>query len=121
MQKYADRESWSKQHGIRTLEVQMQQQMKLFRSQRNFYIVGFTLFLCLVNKRLLELILENSTMEEEVFDKNEGQNFAFIKGKFEEIKTTADIFKKENIIFEEKCSQLKLEIKRLNQLQEAKK
>ena len=41
----------------------MQQQMRLFRAQRNFYIVGFTLFLCLVIKRLLELIIANDNIE----------------------------------------------------------
>ena len=51
-------------------------------------------------------------LQEEVFNKNEDQDSEFLKGKLEETKTTADIFKKENIIFEEKCSQLKLEIKR---------
>ena len=48
------------QSGMRTLDVQMQHQMRLFRAQRNFYIVGFTLFLCLVIRRLLGLILSNA-------------------------------------------------------------
>ena len=59
------------------------------------------------NKNIYLLILQ-----EEAFNKNVGQDSEFLKGKLVEIKTTADIFKKENIIFEEKCSQLKLEIKR---------
>ena len=45
------------------MQLQMQQQMRLFRAQRNFYIVGFTLFLCLVIKRLLELIIANDNVE----------------------------------------------------------
>ena len=45
------------------MQLQMQQQMRLFRAQRNFYIVGFTLFLCLVIKRLLELIIANDNIE----------------------------------------------------------
>ena len=51
------------QHGESSLQLQMQQQMRLFRAQRNFYIVGFTLFLCLVIKRLLELIIANDNIE----------------------------------------------------------
>ena len=49
--------------GTRTLDFQIQQQMKLFRSQRNFYIVGFTLFLCLVIRKLLGLILLNAEIQ----------------------------------------------------------
>ena len=51
------------QHGEGSLQLQMQQQMRLFRAQRNFYIVGFTLFLCLVIKKLLELIIANDNIE----------------------------------------------------------
>ena len=43
----------------------MQHQMRLFRAQRNFYIVGFTLFLCLVIRRLLGLISSNDTLQVE--------------------------------------------------------
>ena len=53
----------SSQHGAGTLTLQMQHQMRLFRAQRNFYIVGFTLFLCLVIKRLLQLIITNDNIE----------------------------------------------------------
>ena len=49
--------------GTQTLDFQIQQQMKLFRAQRNFYIVGFTLFLCLVIKKLLGLILLNAEIQ----------------------------------------------------------
>merc|ERR1712187_842036 len=38
------------------LDTQMQMHMRLFRAQRNFYIAGFALFLCLVIKRLVGLI-----------------------------------------------------------------
>ena len=55
------------QHGMRTLQLEMQQQMRMFRAQRNFYIVGFALFLSLVIKRLLELILINYALEESSF------------------------------------------------------
>merc|ERR1712156_270758 len=63
MQKYADKDSAVKESGVRTLDVQMQHQMRLFRAQRNFYIVGFTLFLCLVIRRLLALISSNDTLQ----------------------------------------------------------
>ena len=53
----------SSQHGAGTLTLQMQHQMRLFRAQRNFYIVGFTLFLCLVIRRLLGLISSNDTLQ----------------------------------------------------------
>merc|ERR1712156_161265 len=66
MQKYADKDSAVKESGMRTLDVQMQHQMKLFRAQRNFYIVGFTLFLCLVIRRLLGLILSNAQTQREL-------------------------------------------------------
>ena len=49
--------------GMKTLELEMMQQMKLFRSQRNFYIVGFTLFLSLVIKRLLQLVVSNDDLQ----------------------------------------------------------
>lgn len=38
------------------LDAEMQTNMRLFRAQRNFYISGFALFLCLVIKRLASLI-----------------------------------------------------------------
>jgi len=62
MQKYAQRDE-SVKHGAGTLTLQMQHQMRLFRAQRNFYIVGFTLFLCLVIRRLLALISSNDTLQ----------------------------------------------------------
>merc|ERR1719347_1821216 len=37
----------------------MQMHMRLFRAQRNFYIAGFALFLCLVIKRLVELFMKD--------------------------------------------------------------
>ncbi len=39
--------------------------MRLFRAQRNFYISGFALFLCLVIKRLVGLISTSATLEAE--------------------------------------------------------
>jgi len=38
------------------LDSELQHSMKLFRAQRNFYIAGFALFLCLVIRRLVILI-----------------------------------------------------------------
>lgn len=38
------------------LDVEMQQHMRLFRAQRNFYISGFSLFLWVVLQRLMTLI-----------------------------------------------------------------
>lgn len=38
------------------LDAEMQQSMKMFRAQRNFYIAGFALFLWLVIRRLVTLI-----------------------------------------------------------------
>ena len=63
MQKFAARDQAMKESGMKSLQMEMQQQMKLFRSQRNFYIVGFTLFLCLVIKRLLELVVANNSLQ----------------------------------------------------------
>jgi B-cell receptor-associated protein 31 len=37
--------------------------MKLFRSQRNFYIAGFALFLCLVLRRLVTLISNQAQLQ----------------------------------------------------------
>lgn len=36
--------------------------MKLFRAQRNFYIAGFALFLCLVLKRMIMLLSTQATL-----------------------------------------------------------
>lgn len=44
------------------LEVAMQEQMRLFRAQRNFYISGFALFLCLVIRRLVLLISNQAAL-----------------------------------------------------------
>lgn len=38
------------------LNVGMQHSMRLFRAQRNFYISGFAIFLCMVIRRLVSLI-----------------------------------------------------------------
>lgn len=55
MRKYSgdvDPKHESHQH----LDAEMQVNMRLFRAQRNFYISGFALFLCLVIRRLSSLI-----------------------------------------------------------------
>ncbi|KAJ8675160.1 hypothetical protein QAD02_010946 [Eretmocerus hayati] len=44
------------EHGHQHLDAEMQGNMRLFRAQRNFYISGFALFLCLVIRRLVILI-----------------------------------------------------------------
>lgn len=40
----------------------MQHSMRLFRSQRNFYISGFSIFLVLVIRRLIVLISTQATL-----------------------------------------------------------
>lgn len=44
------------------LDAEMQGNMRLFRAQRNFYICGFSLFLCLVIRRLVILISSQATL-----------------------------------------------------------
>merc|ERR1712243_236222 len=51
--------------GMSHLDTQMQMHMRLFRAQRNFYIAGFALFLCLVIKRLVGLISANAGLQAE--------------------------------------------------------
>lgn len=52
MRKYSHNEPTAEQH----LNVGMQHSMRLFRAQRNFYISGFAIFLCMVIRRLVSLI-----------------------------------------------------------------
>lgn len=52
MRKYSHTEPTAEQH----LNVGMQHSMRLFRAQRNFYISGFAIFLCMVIRRLVSLI-----------------------------------------------------------------
>jgi len=49
-------ESREHEGGHSHLDNELQHSMKLFRAQRNFYIAGFALFLCLVIRRLVILI-----------------------------------------------------------------
>merc|ERR1711874_692795 len=51
--------------GASHLDIQMQTDMRRFRAQRNFYIAGFALFLCLVIKRLVGLISANAGLQAE--------------------------------------------------------
>jgi len=44
------------------LDSELQYSMKLFRAQRNFYIAGFALFLCLVIRRLVLLIQAQASL-----------------------------------------------------------
>jgi B-cell receptor-associated protein 31 len=66
MRKYSDESMATEGHGHGGhLDAQMQMQMRLFRAQRNFYISGFALFLCLVIRRLVGLIAVSATLEAE--------------------------------------------------------
>merc|ERR1712098_592793 len=65
MQKYSTEEQNQNKSGMSHLDAQMQMHMRLFRAQRNFYIAGFALFLCLVINRLVGLIIENAAIEKE--------------------------------------------------------
>jgi len=62
MNKYGD-EDHAGDHSSTHLDAQMQGQMRKFRAQRNFYISGFALFLCLVIRRLVTLITANAVLE----------------------------------------------------------
>lgn len=44
-------------------DAEIHQHMKLFRAQRNLYIAGFALFLCLVIRRLVSLISAQAVLE----------------------------------------------------------
>lgn len=67
MSKYSDnhQEDNGHTHGHEHLDVHMNHQMRLFRAQRNFYISGFALFLCLVIKRLVLLLSANACVDAE--------------------------------------------------------
>merc|ERR1739838_642131 len=65
MQKYSAEETQQKVVGMSHLDTQMQMHMRLFRAQRDFYIAGFALFLCLVIKRLVGLISANAGLQAE--------------------------------------------------------
>merc|ERR1712226_1467047 len=64
MRKYSDdpQESDGHRHDGH-LDVQMQTHMRLFRAQRNFYISGFALFLCLVIRRMVSLLSRNACLD----------------------------------------------------------
>jgi B-cell receptor-associated protein 31 len=65
MRKYSDESVTDlHSHGAH-LDSQMQMHMRLFRAQRNFYISGFALFLCLVIRRLVGLIMTSASLEAE--------------------------------------------------------
>jgi len=61
MTKYSNEKVHDSDHGH--LDAELQHSMKLFRAQRNFYIAGFALFLCLVIRRLVVLIGSQATLE----------------------------------------------------------
>jgi len=60
MRKYSVDRDHDQDHGH--LDAELQHSMKLFRAQRNFYIAGFALFLCLVIRRLIILISNQATL-----------------------------------------------------------
>jgi len=66
MRKYSE-EQFEEQnsHASSHLDMQMQTHMRLFRAQRNFYISGFALFLCLVIRRMIGLLVANATLDVE--------------------------------------------------------
>jgi len=66
MRKYSE-EQFEEQHSHASshLDMQMQTHMRLFRAQRNFYISGFALFLCLVIRRMVGLLVANATLDVE--------------------------------------------------------
>jgi len=66
MRKYSDNpEDAGHAHRDGHLDIQMQTHMRLFRAQRNFYISGFALFLCLVIKRMVSLLSANACLDVE--------------------------------------------------------
>jgi B-cell receptor-associated protein 31 len=60
MKKYSSTETTEATHAH--LDAEMQVNMRLFRSQRNFYISGFALFLSLVIRRLVTLISQQASL-----------------------------------------------------------
>lgn len=54
MRRYSFGREHDEQHGH--LNAELAHSMKLFRAQRNFYIAGFALFLCLVIRRIASLL-----------------------------------------------------------------
>merc|ERR1719309_1533284 len=64
MQKYSDNDHHNNSPSSH-LDAQMQSHMRLFRAQRNFYISGFALFLCLVIKRMVGLLSLSATLQTE--------------------------------------------------------
>jgi len=65
MNKYSDDKIGGDHAHGQHLDAQMQNHMRLFRAQRNFYISGFALFLSLVIKKLVALMTQCATLEVE--------------------------------------------------------
>merc|ERR1712228_336384 len=65
MQKYSTEEQNQNKSGMSHLDAQMQMHGRLFRAQRNFYISGFALFLCLVIRKMVTLMINNAVLEVE--------------------------------------------------------
>lgn len=61
MRKYSQTETSEHSH----LENELQKSMRLFRAQRNFYISGFALFLCMVIRRFATIIIKQAELEAE--------------------------------------------------------
>ncbi|XP_071578457.1 B-cell receptor-associated protein 31-like [Temnothorax nylanderi] len=63
MRKYSGSMDHTEHHHHQTsLNLEMQENMRLFRAQRNFYISGFALFLSLVIRRLVILISTQASL-----------------------------------------------------------
>merc|ERR1712240_600574 len=97
MQKYSAEETQQKTVGMSHLDTQMQMHMRLFRAQRNFYIAGFALFLCLVIKRLVGLISANAGLqaEKDAAMKDGGSGDSAGSGDVAEMKAELEKAKKE--------------------------
>jgi len=96
MQKYSAEETQQKTVGMSHLDTQMQMHMRLFRAQRNFYIAGFALFLCLVIKRLVGLISANAGLQDAKPDGIDASgDVADMKAELEKAKKEAEAAKKD--------------------------
>jgi len=60
-------ESYTNSEGLKThVDARTQAHMNKFRAERNFFVSGFTLFLCLVIKQVVNLISDNADLQEKI-------------------------------------------------------
>jgi len=60
-------EAYTHSEGLKThVDAQTQAHMNKFRAERNFFVSGFTLFLCLVIKQVVNLISDNANLQEKI-------------------------------------------------------